>query len=163
MRKVILALVLLIPLSLIAETENKIPNFSLKDIYKEDVVLDSTLSEFDVVMISFWAINCRSCIKELSRVETIYDSYHEKGFEVLAISEDSPRQQAQVKPFVEARKWKYRVLIDEDASVRNLLKVFALPTTLLVNKDGDILFYRVGFKEGEENQIEEVVINALVE
>ncbi len=163
MRRFIYAIVFLIPLALLAESENKIPSFSLKDIYREEVVLDSILSEFDVIMISFWAINCKSCIKELTKLEPIYDGYHEQGFEVLAINEDSPRQQAQVKPFVEARKWKYRVLIDEDAHIRNLLKVFVLPTTIIVDKSGDILFYSVGFKDGKENQIQDVLINALLE
>ncbi len=163
MLRALLGLALVCPLLLIAEEENRIPNFSLKDIYREEVTLDSILSENKVVMISFWDINCKACIKELTIMDPIYEEYHEMGFEVLAINEDSPRLQSQVKPFVEARKWKYRVLLDEDASVRNLLKVFALPTTILVNKEGILLFHRIGYREGAEDDIEEIVHNIIAE
>lgn len=157
MRRVILTLVLLIPIVLTAEGGRKIPNFSLRDIDGNKVVLDSILSESKVVMISFWAIYCKSCVRELTKMTSIYEKYGDEGFEVLAINEDGPRRESQIKPFVRSRKWKYRILLDVDGSAKKLLKVVALPTTFILDRDANLLLNRIGFTTEEEKSVEKIV------
>jgi len=39
-----------------------------------------------VVLISFWATDCTSCVKEMPDLVNTYNTYKTKGFEVVAVA-----------------------------------------------------------------------------
>ena len=40
------------------------------------------------VLIDFWATWCKGCVMELPHIKELYDKYHDKGLEVVALSKD---------------------------------------------------------------------------
>lgn len=150
-----LTLLLCIPLFLaLAEDGEAIdaPDFSLEDVDGNPVVLDSLLAKGPVFM-SYWALWCKMCIKELDALKPYYDEFSKMGMSMLAISQDKARSVPQVKPFAQSHKWKYVVVLDPDNVMRALYDVQAMPSSFIINQDKQIVFTHQGYKTGDEELI----------
>jgi len=129
------------------------PKFSLMSVENETVHLDSVLKK-GPVYISFWALWCKMCIKELDALRPYYDkTYKAKGLQVLAMSVDGPKSVARVKPFAKSHKWEYTVLLDTEQKVKELYQVRAMPSAFIINQKGEIVYIHTGFKLGDEKMI----------
>lgn len=91
------------------------------------------------VLIDFWATWCAPCVAELPNVLDAYAKYHNKGFEVIAVSMDDSKDA--VADFVKARKVPWRQVHNATAGndVVEAFKVTSIPATFLVGPDGRIL------------------------
>ncbi len=129
------------------------PKFSLPNTENEVIHLDSILRKGPVYM-SFWALWCKMCIKELDALKPYYDKiYKAKGLQVLAMSVDGPKSVARVKPFAKSHKWDYNVILDTEQKVKELYQVRAMPTAFIINQKGEIVYIHTGFKMGDEKMI----------
>jgi peroxiredoxin len=96
------------------------------------------------VLITFWATNCPSCIKEIPHLLALYDRFHAQGFEIIAIAMayDPPNQ---VVAMTKERKLRYHVVLDITSEhARVFGRVWATPTTLLISPEGGIAKREVG-------------------
>ena len=146
---------IILPLILIftQEGENhKAPSFTLEDVDGNTVSLDSLLKD-GPVLISFWALSCKMCIKELDALKPYAEEFDSLNITVLAISQDKTRSVPKVKPFVASHNWTYRVLLDPDNSMRQLYSVQAIPTFFIIDQDKQIVFTHQGYKPGDEEII----------
>lgn len=132
------------------------PSFNSIDIENKRVVLDSILGE-KITLLSFWNTTCRPCIKELTIMEEIYKRYKDTGFEIIAVNCDGPKTTDRVRPFVKGKKWSFKVLLDKNGKIARLYKVIAWPTSFLLDKDGNIIYSKLGFTPGDEKKIEEKI------
>lgn len=138
------------------------PKLSATDLDGNPAILDSLLVD-GPVYIAFWAIWCKSCVRELDELKPIYDEYHERGFELIAINEDGPRSAHRVKPMVKGKGWKYRVILDREKELLRRFQVISLPTSFLISQEGTIIEARQGFKPGMEKLVEEQLRGLLPE
>ena len=112
-------------------------------------LLDGSRSSLDqlrgkVVLVNFWATTCAVCVHEMPQIVATHNKYRARGYETLAVamSYDPP---AQVIRFAEARKLPMAVVIDNTGAVaRSFGNVQATPTSVLVNKRGQIVKRFVG-------------------
>ncbi|MEO0106034.1 MAG: TlpA disulfide reductase family protein [candidate division WOR-3 bacterium] len=132
------------------------PDFALQDVDGNTVCLDSLLKKGPVFM-SFWALWCKMCIKELDALKPYYDEFDSLGLQMLAISQDKARAVPKVKPFALSHKWKYVVVLDPDNIMRDLYNVQAMPTSFIINQEKKIVFVHQGYKPGDEEIIVEKV------
>lgn len=130
------------------------PDFILKDIDGNTVCLDSLLTKGPVFM-SFWALWCEMCIRELDALRPFYNEFDSLGINLLAISEDKIRKVPQVKPFAKSHKWTYQILLDPENIMRDLFNVQVMPTSFIINQDKKIVFTHQGYKPGDEKKIVE--------
>ncbi len=128
------------------------PDFTLEDIDGNTVCLDSLLTKGPVFM-SFWALWCKMCIKELDALKPYFDEFDSLGVNLLAISQDKARSVPKVKPYALSHKWKYVVVLDPDNIMRDLYHVQAMPTSFIINQDKKIVFTHMGYKPGDEEII----------
>lgn len=128
------------------------PDFTLEDIDGNTVCLDSLLTKGPVFM-SYWALWCKMCIKELDALKPYFDEFDSLGVNLLAISQDKARAVPKVKPFALSHKWKYVVVLDPDNIMRDLYHVQAMPTSFIINQDKKIVFTHMGYKPGDEEII----------
>ena len=110
----------------------KAPIFELMDTTGKMVSLSSLKGK--VVLVNFWATKCPPCIAEMPSLNTLYQTYKDKGLIVLAISTD--RNVYEVKDVAKANGLEFIILFDNNHEVKNKYKVFALPTSFIINKEG---------------------------
>lgn len=142
-----------------AEEKSPAPDFTLKDINGKDISLSSFKGK--VMLINFWGTFCVPCRKEMPSLEIIYKTYKDKGFVVLAVSED--KSISSVKEFVKEYRLTFPVVLDEDKKVAKQYKVSILPVTFLLDKKGMISKKFFGEREWTDAESKKMVEELLSE
>jgi len=122
-------------------------NFTLKDVNNVDVKLSSYKGK--VILLDFWATWCGPCKVEIPWFIEFQQKYGKDGLQVVGVSVDDSL--AKLKPYVTDMKMSYPVL--QGLGHDNVLDAFspmpALPTTLLISRDGKICGKHVGMASKE--------------
>jgi len=131
---------------------DKVPSFTGTTIDGDVFVLDS-LKGTPLIILDFWALFCKPCIKQMDKMNVIQEKYNDK-LAYVAINEDGPMSQRRVKSFVKAKKFVFTILLDPDRSIGSEYSVSSLPTTILLNDSLEVLEIHIGFKPGDEKWLE---------
>ena len=115
----------------------KMPDFTLKDASGADVSLSDVVKANKVVAINFWASWCGPCRLEMPGFSKLYDKKHGEGFTILGVNEDEKLDD--MTKYLTEKPVKFPVLLDTGGELAKKLKLAALPTTILVNHDGEIV------------------------
>ena len=103
----------------------------------------------DVVMINFWATWCGPCREEMPHLEALHQRYSGLGFKLLGVNvEEDSRLSDQ---FLAETPVSFDILFDPQNGVSELYDVIAMPSTVLVDRAGNMRFIHHGYKEGYEN------------
>ncbi|GAB4369323.1 MAG: TlpA disulfide reductase family protein [Calditrichia bacterium] len=136
--------------------QKKAPDFVLKDLDGKTYKLCENLGQGPIV-INFWATWCVPCVEEMKKLKKIYNEYSEKGVQFLAISVDDPKTVGRVKSFVKSHRYPFHVLLDTNNDVLRKLQGTVPPYTLVLDKDGTVVYSHVGYRVGDEKKLEEVI------
>lgn len=98
-----------------------------------------------VVLLDFWATWCGPCHAQAEILDELHAEFAAKGLAVVSI--DTNEDLAKVKAFINANPAEYQVLVDEDGRVGDSYGVVALPTVVLVDRQGRVAFTSVGLTE----------------
>jgi len=90
-----------------------------------------------VIIVHFWATWCPPCRKEMSILSEIYQQYHARGLELIALSVDRPRELDEVRKA--AREWTFAVAMLSDATTNEFGSPASLPMTYIIDQKGFIL------------------------
>ena len=137
-----------------------VSSLKLKKINGKTVKLSSYLSK-GPVLINFWATWCAPCKKEMIHLDRFHRTYSDRGFNVLTINQDTPRSLSKVKSYVRSKKFTFHVAIDPNQQISKKLNAVLLPTTILVNREGKVLWRHQGYILGDEVEMEEQILHAL--
>lgn len=155
MRNILTAITLLCAFSLGAQ---ELPSTTLKTLDGKQIDVKDAISKEGPTVISFWATWCKPCIKELTAfTDFAVDLEDEFGAKVLAVSIDDTRNSARVAPLVQGQGWDYTVLLDENQDLKRNLGIVNVPFTLVLNKDGEVVWKHSGYSPGDEETLAEVV------
>ncbi|MHB8882936.1 MAG: TlpA family protein disulfide reductase [Thermodesulfovibrionales bacterium] len=133
----------------------KAPEFSAKDLNGATVSLSSLKGK--VVLINFWATWCPACIAEMPSLNSLNNNRElkAKGFEVITVSADESAND--VKKFLTKQRVSLRVLMDGKKSVSRQFKVFSIPTTFLIDRQGNISEKFFGEYDWTDKEIREKI------
>jgi len=123
------------------------PDFTLTDAAGEPFSLSELKGQ--VIMINFWASWCGPCRQEMPLLEAIYQKYEPLGFTLLGVNveEDSTDGQAWLKD----RPVSFPVLYDPANGVSKMYDVIAMPSTVLIDREGNVRYLHHGYRPGYEN------------
>ncbi len=124
----------------------------LPDLDGHTVTLSSYLDQGPVVL-EFWATWCKPCLAAMPELNTLYEELGPQGLQIVGINEDGQRNAAKVKPFVRTQGIKFPILLDLNRAAQSRLNAPALPTTLLLDRDGNVVHTTFGYRPGEVAQL----------
>ena len=158
MKRIVIFFVLsLVLLTSHAASAGNAPDFTLKDLKGNKVRLSEMLKN-GPVLIDFWATWCKSCLQEMPLLDKIGDKYRDQGLQIVAISVDSPKSAAKVRPFIKSSDLDFIVLLDSKKEVRRMFGGTSTPYTVLVSQTGKILYTHLGYVPGDEIKIEAEIV-----
>lgn len=95
--------------------------------------------EGELLLVNFWATFCGPCIRELPSIETLAEKYGDRGLTVALISQDTAGWE-QINIFLDRLKIETpESFLDINKKLANELGVSSLPTTALIDAEGNIL------------------------
>lgn len=98
----------------------------------------------------------------MPHLQPIYEKYHDQGLEIVAI--ERTRDTERAKAFIRKKGLSFTFLEDGEGDQEVNARIFgvhAYPTSFIINPDGKILFYHLGFDEGDETKIEREIRQVL--
>jgi len=117
---------------------NEAPEISLKDPDGNTIKLSSLKGQY--VLIDFWASWCGPCRRENPNNVKLYNKYHEKGFEIYAVSLDKDKQAWLNAIENDGLTWIHvSDLKFWDSEGAKKYNVTGIPYTVLLDKEGKII------------------------
>lgn len=133
--------------------EGPAPDFALKSGNGKNL----RLSEYrgDVVMINFWASWCGPCRQEMPLLDELFQEYEPLGFTILGVNVEE--NSAKAKDLLKKLPVSFPVLFDNTSKVSKLYDVVAMPSTVLIDRDGNMRYLHQGYKPGYIEQYQQQV------
>lgn len=120
---------------------NLAPDFELETIDGEKVKLSDYRGE--KVLLNFWATWCPPCRAEMPDMQKYHED-HEDGV-ILAVNLIETEQSLEsIEAFLNEYGITFNILIDESTQVTSLYDAYALPTSYLINSEGEIHNLAIG-------------------
>jgi len=116
------------------------PDFTLADTQGRQIHLQDLRGK--VVVVDFWATWCPPCREQMPHLQQIHQQFSDKGVVVLGldVGEDGPR----VSQFARESAYTFALLLGSEPGVTELYFVDGFPTTLVVDRQGKIVYRAVG-------------------
>jgi thiol-disulfide isomerase/thioredoxin len=116
------------------------PDFDVKDL--DGKALSIAGYKGKVVMVDFWATWCPPCRDEVPNVASVYQKYHDKGFEIIGVSLDREGDKDKLISFTKDHNMPWRQYFDgkywnNDLAVK--YGVRSIPATFLLDGSGKII------------------------
>ena len=124
------------------------PGFTLQS--RDGAQISLASQKGNVVMVNFWASWCVPCRQEMPHLQALYERYNSLGFELLAVNVETDLDDA--RKWLEETPVTFPVLFDPKNEVSKQYKVVAMPSTVLIGRDGTMRFIHHGYKSGYENE-----------
>lgn len=161
MKALLVSLALLLAAGITAAGMNagQAPDFTLKSNSGDNLRLEEHRGE--VVMLNFWASWCAPCRQEMPHLRALNDEYAPLGFTLLGVNVDEDLDAA--KRAIAELNVDFPVVFDDQSKVAELFDVDAMPTTIIIDRDGNVRHLHRGYKPGYEKAYGEQVANLIRE
>lgn len=157
MRKVILflSLFLFISANPVFCQDDKAPDFTLNDLEGKAFEF-SKFSGKQAALLFFWTTWCPHCRSAISRISREHEALAKDGVALLAVNIEEPKER--VGKFVDdlkagGHKVDFSILMDEQGGVARSYSVIGIPTFILVDKQGNIVFKNHYFPDDYKDKI----------
>lgn len=120
------------------------PNFTLPSVSGGSKSLADYRGK--VVMLNFWATWCGPCKREIPDFIEMQADFRDEGFEIVGVSLDQPGEESAVAQFVRQNRINYDVLYGNGEIAQAYGGVRSIPTTFLLDREGNIVSSKVGLQ-----------------
>ncbi|MBD3610574.1 MAG: TlpA family protein disulfide reductase [Gammaproteobacteria bacterium] len=115
-----------------------------------------------VVLVNFWASWCPPCVHEMPSMQRLYESHSRDDFEILAVNMAEPR--AEISAFLKSKvAVTFPVLLDTNGDTLKSWKVFAFPSSYVLDRQGKIIYGVYGGVDWMSADIEQKIAKLLAE
>ncbi|MBU2651509.1 MAG: TlpA family protein disulfide reductase [Bacteroidetes bacterium] len=136
----------------------KLPSVDVKTTDGKSFNTQDISNDGKPIIVSFWALWCKPCIKELNTIADVYEDWQEEtGVKLYAVSIDDARSSSKVLPFASGNSWEYEILLDPNGDFKRAMGVNMIPHTFLLDGEGNIVWQHTSFAEGAELELIDTV------
>lgn len=122
------------------------PQFSLPDMQGQNVALEALKGK--VVYLDFWASWCVPCKQSFPWMNELRKTWDSADVAVIAINLD--KKEGPVRGFLDKNPADFTVLRDPAGAMAEAYKVKGMPSTFLIDKQGNIVYSQIGFRESDK-------------
>ena len=134
--------------SLVGASSAIAPSFSLPSRSGDSVSLEQLKGQ--VVMLNFWASWCGPCRQEMPLLDQMHKRYSSLGFTLLGVNVEANTKDAE--RWLAETPVSFPVLFDKDSKVSKLYDVNAMPSTVFIDRKGNVRYLHRGYKAGDEGE-----------
>ncbi|OGC04747.1 hypothetical protein A2276_02085 [candidate division WOR-1 bacterium RIFOXYA12_FULL_43_27] len=134
---------------IMTETGKMADDFTLESLSGSSETLSSYKGK--VVFLNFWATWCPPCRGEMPSIQKLHEKMQGKDFVILAVAVGE-RKQA-VESFINSNKYTFPILLDPENEVSEVYRVAGIPTTLLIDKSGKVVFRETGGRDWSSGDV----------
>lgn len=124
------------------------PDFTLKSM--KGTNLNLTEQRGNIIVINFWASWCGPCRKEMPILQSFYEKYEDLGVSVWGINVEQENQAG--RDFLADLNLTFPILFDATNTISATYQVEAMPTTVIIDRDGLVRYVYQGYKPGYEKK-----------
>jgi thiol-disulfide isomerase/thioredoxin len=124
------------------------PKFQLTSMAGKPVNLDQFKGQ--VVMLNFWASWCGPCRAEMPILEKLHTKYKPMGFAMIGVNVEP--DSAEAAKWLKATPVTFPILFDTKSEVSKLYSVQSMPSTVIIDRKGNLRWLHRGYKPGDENE-----------
>ncbi len=140
------------------QAQKSIPSVEVKTLDGKTVDIQEITKTGKIIVLSFWATWCKPCQLELDAMSYLYEDWKEQyNVEIVAVTIDTQRALAKVRPIVETKGWEYTILSDANQQLKNALNFQTIPQTFLLDTAGNIVYEHSGYVPGDEYELEKKI------
>lgn len=141
-----------------SETLQAAPDFLVYDSLGNEV----RLSDFSgkPVVLNFWASWCGPCKSEMPGFDNLYQKYGDSiEFIMVNLTDGMQETQEKAESFIHDAGYTFPVYFDSDSNAAYTYGISSIPTTFLINVDGEIEAYAMGAisEEALENALDMIL------
>lgn len=114
-----------------------------------------------VIWVDFWASWCAPCRRSFPWLNSMHTKYGNTGFQVVGVNLDKERELA--VEFLAETPAKFTISYDPEGQLAVAYDVQAMPSSFLIDRDGNILARHYGFKVAHTKEYEQTITEALVQ
>ncbi len=129
-------------------TYQEAPPFRLPDLSGKEVTLEQYRGR--IVMLDFWATWCGPCSLSMPILEELQREYPD-DLSLLAINMEEPRDK--VRRYVEERKLRSRVLLDQEGRVSQSYRAWSIPMQVIIDRNGLMRHIERGVNSGTAERL----------
>ena len=118
---------------------NGVSLYRSMDLNKEPFPLNYTLSKDKPILVHFWATWCPVCKAEAGNIQTISEN-----FQVITIAVKSGSDE-EIQEYLKGRDLNFKFINDEDGYLAQKFGINIYPTTIIYDKDKNVVFSDVGY------------------
>lgn len=132
-------------------TPQDMPELSFTNPEGYPVTLDAYKGR--IVVLNIWSITCGPCVAEMPSLDQLAGSFDEDKLMIITLNVD-PIKKIGVDKFYEQNQYRYLgVYQDPTRQSQEAFKWNALPTTLIINKEGKLIGRKIGATKWDDPQV----------
>ena len=125
----------------------------------ETGVLDLSDSRGHVVVVDFWASWCVPCRRSIPWLNKMQEKYRDQGLVIIGVNEDASADDSVA--FLKEVPAHFKTIRDEDGALAREFDVVAMPSSYILDRDGNVVTRHLGFKVRLMEEYEAVIREAL--
>lgn len=138
--------------------QQSIPGVDIKTLQGEVFNTSKIDNAGKPMIISFFALWCKPCLRELTAIADVYTDWQEEtGVKLVAISIDDARTAPNVLPTVNGNGWEYEFYSDLNGDFKRAMGVNMIPHVFIIDGNRKVVYQHTSYAEGGENELYDII------